>query len=185
MIHVMVKLGHLNSVVAGDIIFRSVRPWEEWRLSGALHIVSIKGDKLRYERQRYRIFGNFYKVEPQYTTSIIEDDITHFSGRFAYPFYSATQIKSTKCIFKMDNTRYIIGRTAERAGKIHALDLREKTMWNETKYLAVSYLCSSMGVSGLVEAKSSRKDNGVTMSIDTVVQHKDMITCSNCLRKLS
>ena len=184
-IHAMVQQRHSDSVVAGSIVFREHKPWQEWRLSSALHVISVGRDEFRYERQRYRIFGNFFKLEPQYTTGIIADRIEYFPRIFSYKSYNAVQIGLTRCIFKMDNAQYIIGKTAEREGKVHALNFNERTMWNGTPYFGVSYLCSGGEISGTVEVKPLHKDSGVTMDTEVLRQHRDMITCSNCLRKLT
>lgn len=182
--YAMVQLKRDAPMVVGSTIFSSWKPWQEWRLATALHIISVGKDRFGYERRRYRTFGNFFKIEPQYTSNILEDRTAYFPKYFSYPGYEAVQIGISKCIFKAEEAQHLIGKSIN-GGKVHALLLEEQTMWNGTKYLAVLYLCSSREATGLIHVMPPLT-NKITMDMETLRQHNDkVITCLNCLRKLA
>ena len=179
--YAMVKPQLDGVLTAGHIYFSSFAPWEAYRLASAIHILNVGENSVRYERQRYRTWGNLFKLEGGYTTDTIEDDPANL---FVLSHHRAIPINANKCIFSTDNFQYAIGKTVPHGGKIHGLELGEETMWNGTKYYLFNYYCSDVGMAGLSEMFLN-KNNDVTMSLSTLEQQTDIITCSNCLRKLA
>jgi len=180
--YAMVPINPGEGILVGSIHFGSSYPWESYRLSSAIEVVRITGEDIHYRRLKFRMWANFYMLEPQWTSDIYEGRADHFRSQVAQG-YNAIKIGVNKCIFKADVEQYVLGTTANTTRKIHALRLKERDMWNGGKYLAAHYLCSGAEMSGLSEVTRLRK--GIVASLDTVKQHKDIITCSNCSRKLA
>ena len=179
--YAMVRPRADNKLTAGHIYFSAFAPWQAYRLSSAIHILNVGENNVRYVRQRYRMWGNLFKLEEGYTTGPIED---HPANLSVLSHHRAIQINAKKCIFNTDNIQYSIGKAVGSGGKMHGLEQGEETMWNGTKYPLFYYYCSSVGMSGLSEMLLN-KNNDVTMSLSALEKQTDIITCSNCLRKLT
>ena len=181
--YAMVQTRPDDAELVGDVYFASYTPWTSYRLSTAIEIASISEDEVCYRRLKYRLWGSFYKLEPEYTSEIYDIPRAHLISQISRG-YSAVRIKNQKCIFTSDLTRYVLGSLVTGTNKTHALEVKVETMWNSDEYLAAYYFCSGTEMSGLSEVIRLPGISDVTMDLNTARQQRDIITCLNCLRKL-
>lgn len=182
--YVMAQAQPEGELVAGITYFTSWAPWRSYRVLSAIHVLRVGEIRATYQRQKYRMWGNFYRLEEDYISGTIEDRKEYLTKFFSHPGYKVIRLKNNKCMFKTSDANYIIGKIANVNSKVHALELGVGTMWNGKDYTLARYFCSGTEMSGLTEAMLSHDSDSVTMGLDTLKNQDAIITCKNCLKKL-